>query len=85
MGGRAIYQTPFGNDTIYGGRYAYPLDTVPTYKLIGYNEGFMEIPATRNHQKSNKANFYRNMKKTHVAPYSDKQEKQAFKRAKKGN
>jgi len=44
----------------------------------------MNVPINRNNQKANKANFYRMIKKSHISPYSNPDEKQAFKRAQKG-
>lgn len=85
MGGRVIYQTPFGNDTIYGGREASYLNDPQRYKLQGQDQGFMEVPMNRNNQNAHKANFYRMIKKSHVSPYSQPQERQAFQRAKRGN
>jgi hypothetical protein len=85
MGGRVIYQTPFGNDTIYGGRQAAYLNDPQRYTLEGYDHGFMEVPMNRNNQNAYKTNFYRMVRKSHVSPYSQPQEKQAFQRAKRGN
>ena len=85
MGGRVIYQTPFGNDTVYGGRQAIYLNDPQRYRLENYDHGFMEVPMNRNNQRANRANFYRMIKRSHVAPYADQEEKQAFQRAKRGN
>lgn len=85
MGGRTIYQTPFGNDTVYGGRQASYLNDPQRYRLEDASSGWMEVPMNRNNQKANKLNFYRTVRKSHIAPYADQEEKQAFRRAKRGN
>lgn len=85
MGGRVIYQTPFGNDTIYGGRQASYLKDPQRYTYESFDGGWMNVPMNRNNQAANRANFYNMIKKSHVSPYSEPQEKQAFQRAKRGN
>lgn len=78
MGGRTIFQTPTGNDTIYGG-VEHPYYTRQKYT---YKVGSQAIPINRNNQIKNKNNFYKNIKKSHVEG-KNPEEKAAFYRAKK--
>lgn len=80
MGGRTIFQTPAGNDTIYGG-VEDPFYTKQQYK---YSVGSQAIPINRNNQIKNRNNFYKNIKKSHIEG-KNPEEKAAFYRAKKYN
>jgi hypothetical protein len=44
----------------------------------------MDVPIDRTNQRANRTNFYKMVKRSHVAPYADQEEKQAFQRAKRG-
>lgn len=71
--GRAIYQTPFGNDTIYFGD--------PDIDFIRSKTGFLAVPSTGIKQNAYKNKFF-NMSK-YAYPESSEDDKETLKRIKK--
>lgn len=84
-GGRTIYYSPQGNDTVYmnPSPIGYFMNQ-PGLNWIDNGEGFMPVPTNRNNQERNKKAFYGNIRKSHVGA-TDTWMRPIFQKAKRGN
>lgn len=71
--GRTIYQTPFGNDTIYFG--------YPDIDFISNKHGFQAVPSTGVNQNIYKNKFFNMSKQAH--PEGSEDDKETLKRIKR--
>lgn len=71
--GRSIYQTPFGNDTVY-------FDP-SSMQYLDYEDGLLAAPIDRQNQSQRKQNFYKKMSKS--TPMDKSEDQTTYKRVKK--